>query len=829
MISKLFRRFAAFLHRRKLRDELENEMAAHREMMTADRLPHFGSTLRLQEETADVWGWTWLDQLRQDLAYGIRSLRRSPGFTATAIAVLSLGIGVNLAEIHFFNAAMHRLAVREPDSLCRFFRITKEGTSGNFSLRELEFYQRSNTVLSATVLETPVQSVFLDQDPEDLRCSLVSGNFFGELGVLPAYGRVLDEQDNKAGATPVVILAHALWQGRFAGDVAVVGRTIRLNNKPVQVVGVASPQFGGLVRQPTQIWAPMSSYSYLTGDSHSLADPSRVATSFFGRLKPGIPFQTVEAQFRSFTTTLQAQNLRPPDPSEHLRVVRADGIPNPKPEAILVMSTFAMLVFLVLLAACANLGNMLLARGIVREREIKIRLAVGAGRWRLIRQLLTESLLLAALASIAALAVARLSVGIIVRMIDVPAFVRLDTDWRIIAACAFLGIAATLAFGLAPALQTVRPGPKSTRARKVLVTVEVAVSCVLLILSTLLTRAVQQAFRTDLTFDVRGMAVLDPGFMIRGHKPAQARQAALDLLVRLQQVPGIDSATIVSIPPLQRISIERINGNPLYLNAVDPSYFDMMRLPLLQGRLFGATEMNGVVVSESAARRLWPNESALGKSLKIGGTPRAVAGIVKDSGVNVMVSPESVEVYTPLDDRNAPIATILVHTTSNPSEMFGALRSAAGLPGAPPLVYTIQSRIDAQLDSIKNMIAVVGSLGAVASVLALVGIFGLLAFSVAQRTREIGVRMALGARTRDVLSCVVGQYVLPVGIGAAVGIGLAAGAAKVLRSTIHRFLPFDPLSFGAGLILFACVALLASIAPLRRALRIEPSSALRYE
>jgi putative ABC transport system permease protein len=234
------------------------------------------------------------------------------------------------------------------------------------------------------------------------------------------------------------------------------------------------------------------------------------------------------------------------------------------------------------------------------------------------------------------------------------------------------------------------------------------------------------------------------------------------------------------------------------------------------------------VVSESAARRLWPNQSPLGQTLALG-RPRTVIGVVKDSGLNLLLNPDSVEVYTPIDDAEAAYATIVAHATSNAGSIAGAIRAAATVPGIVPTVRTFQSFVDQQLDGIRKMAVVVGSLATVASLLALLGIFGLVAFTVAQRTREIGVRMALGARGADILRIVIGQFALPFGAGAAVGVAVAAGAAKVFRSIVYGFIPFDAFSFGAGLLLFAAVALLASIAPARRALRIDPVSALRHE
>ncbi len=829
-MRKLLRRLSALFHRRRLEQDLAEEMAAHREMMPAERQRHFGSTLLLQEQAADQWGWTSIDQFRQDVAYGARSLRRSPGFTLTAIAVLSLGIGVNLAEIHVFNALLHRLEVRDPDSLCRFYRVTTEGAQGRVSMPALEFYRRNNTVLSAVIAETDVSDVFYAQDSEALpHCSVVSGNYFTDLGVTPVYGRMLDEQDARPGSAPVAVLGYGYWQSRFGGDPGIVGKTIRLNDKPFEVAGIASPRFGGLVQQPISVWMPISQYAYLTGDAHMLVDNGAERIFMFGRLNPGTSIPAAEAQFRSLTAQLRSIEPQSIERNEWLKVQPAELPPNPKPGALLLLGTCVLLVLLVLLSACANLGNMLLARGFVRQREIEIRLAVGAGRWRLVRQLMTENLLLAGLASAAALLVGRVAARLLLGIIEAPPNMRVTTDWRIVLACAALGLLATFAFGLAPAFQLVRGGQGASRARKILVSVQVTVSCVLLILSSFFTRAVEQTFAAEVAFDSAHMALADPTFYLHRYMPAEARQAALDIAARVRQLPGIDGASISTIPPLRRSWIEHVSAQEVYLNEVDPSYFAMMRLPLVQGRIFGPVEPDAVVIGESAARRLWPHESPLGKAILIGQQSRIVTGVAKDSGINLMNNPESVEAYLPVEDKYAVYATILVHARSDPRAMSFAIRSAATVRGNIPMVFTFQSLIDQQLDTRRKTVTVVMSLGAIASLLALLGMFGLLAFTVAQRTREIGVRMALGARAWDVLRCVLGQYALPVGLGAGIGVALAAAAAKVARNLLYGFMGFDVVSFGAGLLLFAAVAFVASIAPARRALRVDPASALRYE
>ena len=826
-MRKLFRRLDALFHRRRLRAELAEEMAAHREMMEPGRRRYFGSDLHLQEAASDQWGFAWLDQFRQDLAYGARSLLRSPAFTLTAIAVLSLGIGANLAEFHIFEALLHRLNVRGPESLCQFVRMTRQRPSSEqFSLPEIEFYRRHNTTLSAVLSVTNVPDVRHAQDTAELRCMLVSGNYFGELGVSPLYGRVLNDRDDRPGAPAAVDLDSDYWRNRFAGDPGIVGRIIRLNDKPVEVVGIVP--FSGLLRH-ANVWLTISQYPYLAGDSGPLADYGMRGSYMFGRLKPGLSAGAAEAEFRRLTAALHEEEPESVGQGDRLRVEPTSSEANLDTTAMLLVGTFVLLVLLVLFSACANLGNMLLARSLARQREIEIRFAIGAGRARLVRQLMTENLLLAAVSALAALFVGNTAATILLRVLGAPSRMRVVTDWPIVLSAAALALVSTLAFGLAPAWQMVRRGPKATRARKILVSIQVAASCVLLILSSFLTLSIQQTLHSSLAFDPSGLAVVDPFFSLHRYPPAQAHEAALEMAARLRQVPGVEAAALATVPPLRRSRIEYAGAQKLYLNGVDPAYFPLMRLPLVAGRLFAPEDRDAAVISESAARRLWPGESPLGRRIFLTHRDRTVVGVVRDSGLNQLTVPDSVEAYTTIDNSGMVYATVLVRAATAATNISSALQSAAAAPGISPLVFTFDGLVEQQLSSIRNMVKVVTSLAAVATLLALLGVFGLLAFTVAQRTREIGIRMALGARRFDILRIVLGQYAIPFGSGAIAGIALAACSVKVIRGLVYGFVPFDLRGFGAGLLLFAAVALAASIVPARRALRIDPASALRYE
>ena len=828
-MGRFLRRAWALLHRGSLERQLEEDMAAHREMMPAERRRYFGSDLRLREEAADHWGWTWLDHLRQDLGYGLRQLRRSPGFTATAIGVLALGIGVNLAEAHLFEALLHRLHVRDLDSLCHFYRFDPRDVASRVSLPEIDFYRRNNTVLSALIAETNLSSpLYMAEDTARLKCSLVSGNYFGELGVAPLYGRLLDEQDDRPGAAPTAVLAYDYWQSRFGGDASVMRTGVRINGKPVAVVGIVPPQFGGLDWHP-EVWVADFQQEYLTGHALQPNDFSVRASSMYGRLKPGVSREAAQEHFRVLTAELSKQQPLYVDRSEWLKVEPAQARRILHPAEVLLLSTFILLVLMVLFSACANLGNMLLARGLARRHEIEVRLAVGASGLRVMRQLMTENLLLAALGTLAALIVGRASAGLLLRMVGAPSDLILTTDWRVVLAGVALGVAAMLAFGLAPAMQSVRGGPKATRARKILVSVQVAASCALLILSSFFTRAMERSFLGVVAFDYSRMALVDPMLYLHQESPASAREEALEIAARLRGTPGVEGASLSTNPPEMRGHVVHLGGRQLAIDEVDGTYFATMRMALLAGHIFGPDEPDAVVIGESAARQLWPNESPLGKRLTIEQRSHTVAGVVKDSGLSQAWTPEAVEVYLPVSDQHAANATLVVRTARDAAQMAGALRPAATIVGANVVVYTFRGLIEQRFTAVRKMLRVVGSLAGVASLLALLGIFGLLAFTVVQRTREIGVRMALGARGRDILGIVLGQYAVPFGAGSLCGMALAGASAAVIRRIVFGFMPFDVWSFGAGLALFGAVALAASVAPARRALRVDPASALRWE
>ena len=837
-MHKLLRRLSYLLHRRQLEQDLADELEAHREMMSADRRPALGNALRLREESREAWGWLWLDRLRQDLAYTFRILWRSPSFTLTAIAVLALGEGVNLAGVNLLDAAFfHRVTVRDASTLVRFRRFAPDSLRGApfFPVAATDFYRRHSNSFAYTVTETFWTNFFVstaqESDPQPVR--FVSGNYFTALGLTPVQGRLLDERDAAAGEPPVAVLDYGYWQQQFGGDPKIIGQALRLNEKPVTVVGIAPPDFKGLAPADSALWLP--------GDSHS---PTGM---FFGKLKPGVTTSAAEAELTSLAATLRQQDPTAAEPGEILRAEYVLGIPRKQLPAV--GAVIIALVVMVLLAACANLGNILLARGLSRAQEIGIRVAIGAGRWRVIRQLMTENLVLAALGGLLGMLVAHFFARLLAYLTDAPPDIHIVSDWRMFAAGGVLTMLAAVAFGLIPTMQAVRPTRTSVRARQILVAVQVAVSCVLLILSSLLIHSVQRTLTLNLRLDDKRIVWVDPQFADPRLPPAATLAKLDEMAARLERLPGVDRVTSVGVMPLgNRLRLITMPHSPvIYLNDVAPSYFQTMNVPLVRGRLFRPGETDAVIVSESAARAVWGREDPIGKTWDVSqrdaaarvetGNPHppvglnTVVGVVKDSGANLLAAPDSVEAYVVQGAIQPSYQTLLVHTNGDAAAVARQAARAATMPGITAYAGTLRQRVDRQAGTLRTYAALVGLLGGTATLLAAAGIFGLLAFAVAQRTREIGIRVALWATASNVLRVLAGQYATAFSAGAAAAIALSVAVTQTLRSEsdLYQLSLRDPAGYLGGLAAFAFVALLAALAPAIRALRINPATALRWE
>ena len=837
-MNEFFRRIRYLLNRRRFDQELASDMEFHREMAAragAER-GHFGNTLLLREEARDAWGWTWIDRLAQDLRYAARMLRKSPVFTAVAVLMLALGIGVNVAAFGFFDLMFLRpLPVRDPGTLLRFERSAPQGYSDNFMYPEVAFYREHSKTLSA-VMASDGAKVTIEGQEKLLNASFVTANVFGDLGATARLGRMLDPvRDEASNAEPVVVLDQGFWQRHFAADPSIIGRTIRLNGQPATIVGVASREFSGFGWGTPDLWAPIAQQPYFVKGSR-LTDFSEGGTSvlMWGRLQPGLTPTVAEAELKLLAAELHRQHPNdvwekqtlPSKPGGYANSIRHEMYP--------VFALVAALGLLILAAACGNLGSLLLARGVAREREIAIRVAVGAGRGRLIRQLFTESLVLALLGSVAGLALGHVVLRFLMVWTEVPAWIDPTPDRRVIAFAIGMGFAAAILFGLTPAWQAARQRHRATVMRQFLIGAQVAASCVLLIVAGLLARAMNHAMYTSPGFEYQQVISIDPA--LRGYTPASARAYFNALVERLRGVPGIELVALVSNPPLGNrwtVFKTEVAGRvvDVHINHIDPAFLQTMKIPLLRGRNLMAGDTRAIVVSESLARLRWPTEDPVGRPFRLGEDNLTVVGV---SGSARLVSPEdsdAVEVYLLAAADLLPSMVVMVRTSAPPE---GLVRSVASIaksidPRLVPEVQLMKSAFRGKLQTAESSALAVSVLGLVALLLACAGIVGLVGYAVSQRTKEIGIRMALGAKPAQVLSVVLRQFSLPVAAGLLAGVGGAAALSKMLRMLLYGIGNLDPIAYLGAIAVFAVTAAVAALLPARRALRVDPMRALRYE
>ena len=831
-MRKLGRRLYFLWNRRRLDRELAEEMDAHREMMAPERRAGFGNMTRLREESRATWSWTWLEQLCQDLSYGARMLRHAPAFTLGAVAVLALGVGVNLAEFEVFDAvAFHRLHFRDADSLLQFSHLSKQGNRLGFPSGAVEFYRAKSHSFAWLVAEDYQR--FLLEGGARLNSDFVSGDYFANIGIVPAWGRLLDARDMAPGAPPVAVLGYEYWQTHWGADPHVVGHFLHVNGHPVEVVGVAPYDFASIPGSGTDAWFPVTLRPLLLPGSPPLQeDFSSESQALFGKLRPGVSLAAGDAELTSLTREL-AHTRHSFRDDERVEADFVQASLARKFERSPAIAILLIMILLVLLSACANLGNMLLARGLGREREIRIRTAIGASRARVVRQLMTENFLLAVLGSAAGLAFGAIAGRLLLIALDAPLWVHLSITWPIVAAAFALTLLSALAFGLPSALQTVRPKPNKIRLRQGLIGAQVAVSCLLLIASGVLAHNGIASASLEMPFDYRNMIVIYPQLYAHNLTAAVAQQNLGALSDRLAELPGVAGITVAVSPPLGgRRTIDSLPGlPPIYRNVVEPSYFRVMNLPILRGRSFVPEDQNTAIVSESAARAIWPNREPLGQSLNLLGSNRTVVGVAKDSGANLLVNADSVEVYLPIQPDAADKAALIVHSHGDPAALVRLISSSMAEVKESAIVVLMRTSRDDFLDTQRKMITLIGFIGLVATVLAAAGMFALVAFTVAQRKREIGIRMALGAVARNILGVLLGQNARPMAIGVAAGAILAALLSHLVQSIVvlQNHGPVDALGFTAGIAAFVLVAVLATLSPALRALRIDPATTLREE
>jgi predicted permease len=837
-MGELLRRVRYLFNRRRIDAELESDMEFHREMAARAGRRNFGNTLRLREQAREAWGWTWLDRLGQDLRYAARILSRSPGFTAMSVLVLAIGIGVNVSAFSMFNmVALKSLPVRDPDSLVRLERRSPQDYTSEMPYPSFVFYRDHAKTLSATIAVLGVPPMQIDEDVAPVSASFVTPNYFAELGTPAAYGRMMDPSRDEALATqPGVVLSYALWQRRFASDSSVIGSTIHLNRKPVTIIGVTPHDFASLGGQGPDVWMPMALQPYLVEGSGVLTDTLNSSVRMWARLEPGVTASVAEQELRALTNDLRRQSPKAVWDHEYIQSSPGGHLQVMQPEMYRVAAMVAVLTLLILAVACANLGALLLAKAVTRQHEIGIRVAIGAGRGRIFRQLCTESLLLAVLGSLAGLALGCLVLRVALRAIDAPKWLSVVPDWRVLLFTVGMTLVAAIFFGLAPALQIARQRQQKTIARQVLVAAQVAASCVLLIVAGLLVRATQHALYTDPGFGYEQLLSIDPGLGRHGYS-ATAAQTYLDQMkTRLSALPGVISVSLVKLPPMghtvSNMSVE-VNGRQIviYPNWVEPGFFETMSIPLLLGRTFYPGEHHTVIVSESLARKQWPGQSPIGQQYLNGDERDNVVGVVGNARVNAISDNDAVELYWPAQQQDMPDMVVMARAAGSPDKLPPVAKSISESldPKVFPEIRQMKLLYRDNISGVEKVAAVVSLIGMVAVLLAGVGIIGLVAFTVSQRTKEIAIRLALGAKRAQVLAAIVRQFAWPVCFGLAAGTGLAGILSKFLRKALFGVSNLDPAGYAGAIAVLLVVLTFAVLLPARRAIRLDVAKALHSE
>jgi len=768
------------------------------------------------------------DRLKQDLSYASRILRRSPGFTLTAVAVLAFGIGLNVTAFGFLNTAMFRPlpGIDNPHTVMRLTRRAPESSSTNISYPAYDFYSRNKQNFTSMFAVSSAELTY--EENERWKSRFVTRNYFSELGVGPAYGRL------EAREPGDIVLSSTFFARRFSGDPSIIGKPILLNRKAARVIGVAASGFQGLDPEGDQAWAFLEDHPHFFADSKLLISIDMQPLHLYGRLPAGLSPKAAEQAMRPIVD--QRRKVAPTEiwKDEFLYIEPGAYTIRGAEKLLAPLLIASTLLLLVLLTACANLGNLLLARSVTREREFSIRAAIGATRGRIIRQLMTESIALALLGAVAGLALSSVATTILVRTLDWPAYIDVAPDWRV-ATFAFLsGLLASLLFGLAPALQATRTNPvRASRLRHIFIGAQAAACCGLLILSGLLTRGLFKSISEKPGFTYQQSAVIDPNLHGVGRSGQSARIYLEQLKTRLSEISGVQSASIATIPPLgQRSSTTLLPIGIALVNEIDPDYFDTMQIPLLRGRTFRPGDRDVTILGERTASRLWPNHDALGKEYtsKDGKVRRTVIGIAANAPIYSPGEPDAMEIYLPLKDESFEHALLLVRT-ANLTPIQKALQKAANdidttvIPSLSPM----RQGMDRLVNNSRAAALTVSALGAFSLSLAVVGFAGLIGFAVTQRTREIGIRLALGATRWQVMRIALDRLLLPTATGIAAGMALAAGLAHLLRSELYGLSTIDPLTFITAPALFLAFALLFSLGPLSRAAKVAPATALRHE
>ncbi len=868
-------RIRALVQRSRVEDELEEELQSHLEMETrknqrtgsdpieAARLARvrFGAIDRAKEECRDARGTRLVEDALADVRYALRSFRRTPVFVLTVVATIALPLGLITALFTIFNAYVFRpVAVRDPHGLYQFTWTDRHHRGHSFSWPEFEALRDGNPAFSEVV---GTRGLFARVEGYPLSGELVTANYFRMLDVTAAAGRTLLPEDGSSpGSTPVVVLSHAAWQNKLGGDPAIIGKTIVIRGHPLQVIGIAKPQFTGLGAAPHDFWVPITMAGQLEDGPNLFGPEHPNRLDIVGRLRAGVTAAQAEAALRVWAQHATDEKSEDEKAVGIVLESRATSIrltPRLFAAAAPVLAAFA----LVLLIACANIASMMLARAIARQREIGLRLSLGADRIRLVRQLLTESLVLAVPAAFVGLVLSETSLHLgqtallsampsdLAQIVTIPS---LQSDARVFGFLLASATVSAILFGFAPAIQATRldvaqatkgdfvADLRPTRLRNMLVVAQITACAMLLICAGLSLRASARMSKQEVGFATGGILELDIN--------EKYRPRILSWLAENPAVQAIAAAESIPLNGMLRTApvVAGEGSVRTSYNFVSPAFFQILEIPILSGRNFTQQEAQAgaavAIISQNTALRFWPGQQALGQMIRITPDPAVSAeskvrrfpevriiGVAADIvSCCLMIGRDPSLVYLPTPSTAAGTGLLVrVHGSSDRARQTLDTELAAINPSAIDQIHTLETFRAAGVFPFRVAAAICTIIGALALLLAVSGVYGVLAYSVSQRTREIGIRMAIGAPRSAVAGLVLMQSMRLAFIGSAAGSVLALGAWSVLASRLFFMKTFDGLAFFVGMLVPLASAAVAAYVPARRAARVDPANTLRYD
>ena len=879
-------RLASLFRRRHLEADLDAELRSHLEMAVEGNLcqgmspeqAHRQALLDLGgiEQTKEMYreqrGLPMIETTLQDLRFGFRILRRSPGFSVMAVLCLTLGIGANAAVFSWVEGILFRPypAVSHQEKLLALTGTARaESGPTDISWPDLLDLQRSCTLIDSFIVSKIMGTTLSNGDRAEVMVgSIVSANYFDAIGVHPILGRGFEPgEDSGRNAHPVTVISFQLWQGRFKGDPQIIGKTQRLNNVEHTIVGVMPDGFyGTFVGWAVQFWVPASMEENFEAGGYKLEDRSARWIEAYVRLKPGVTRAQAQQEISAVARRLEA---------DYPETNRGRGIKlwplwqtpfNNSGTLLPTLEIMVAVVVFVLLITCANVGNLLLVRSFARRHEMTVRLAIGAGRGRLLKQLLTEGLILSAFGAAGGLVATHWCSHALVLLFPARGGVAMhlpgEIDWRVLAMSAGVCLLATLVLGLVPAMQIgkidvaaalksdsagVLGGGAKAWARSGLVMVQVSLSFVLLVGAGLLLQSLQKIRNTSPGFSTHEVLDTAVNLVPAGYDAQRAQNFQDELLERVKALPGVESAAFARMTPL---SYRSFSSTPIAVdgyqhpseeqptvqyNEVGPDYFVTMGIPLLSGREFTRADDEKAalvaVVNETMAAQYWRGRNPIGERVQVEGRWMQVVGVAMDSKYESVREAPKPFFYVPLRQNFDRSAGLYIRTPLSPETMATALaREVHALDPDLALyeVITLQEELDRSTSPQKVALTLVGVLGALALLLAAIGLYGVISFAVSQSSRELGLRMALGADASNLLRLVISRGLTLTGGGVLLGTAAALALTRLLGNLLYKVSPRDPLAFGSALVVMTIASLAACILPGWRAARTDPARVLRH-